>query len=145
MAKKAKMNDEILNDDLLDEHTDEGPQALAVRLPAGGLQALLDEGYSVEKVVSLKQGDCLRGKLLGRGGDMQVTDPVSGVPRPIGTWRIQVAPGAIAVLKTAAQLEASLAAYRPGQELAIVRGGSTRSAKGRNVTEYMVLPKGEVL
>lgn len=103
---------------------------------------LLADGYSSEMVHTLQDGETIKGVFLGRGGNVEVSDPNTGEMREIPTWRVRSKSGAVTInLLGASQLNARLAGLVEGTNLVISRRGKSRTARGRNVNNYLIFTK----
>lgn len=97
------------------------------------------DGFAYTVAISLADGECVVGTLVGRGPDRELFDE-TGEVRVIATWRLRP-PGRddiILELGGSASLDRQLAAIAPGSEVAIHRYGQERTRRGRVVTRYAV-------
>jgi hypothetical protein len=115
-------------------------------------QELASGQFEVTTLVTLKEGQTIKGILVGKGetkfDDMDVRTGVV-VTRLANTWLLEVAPGIRVSLLGAAALDRQL---EPAMDrfVKIYRGKETKTRKNMNLTEYLVLigkdePKGENL
>lgn len=108
------------------------PAAIMEALQSGAMEA-------GEQIIELKQGEMIRGQLLGEGVPATIEDLKTHEPRQVKTWRMRLASGANVSFLGAAQLDRQLPAFvgRKGMTL-VARGGQRQTRKGMNLTEYFV-------
>lgn len=117
--------------------------AVMVRQPdASDLVETIDQswldGVTVERTITLEEGQGIRGRFLGSGPPVELTDPVTGELKELGTWRIELRAGIVARLLDSARLRVELRSATLGRRVRIARLGTLRTSKGRNVTDYLV-------
>lgn len=97
-------------------------------------------GIKLERIVTLQDGQGIRGHFLGAGGPVDVSDPVTGEVKALGTWRILVAPNIVCRLLDSAQLRSEFANLRGDGtvRVRVIRVGVAKTGRGRNVTQYVV-------
>lgn len=103
---------------------------------------LAADGFELERFVSLKEGQGFVGVLIGEGAPIRFTanDKVTDVR----TWRFKPTNGLRGVtlrVLGAAQLNARLADAKPGDTVAAIRTGTTRSRAGNVVNTYDIAVK----
>jgi len=93
----------------------------------------------VDQVVSLTDGEAIKGVFRGMGDGVEVDDMQKpGESRIIKTWRIQIAPGRIAQVVSSAQLDRRMASVQVGAQVAIARLGVGKTRKGNPITRYVI-------
>ena len=111
---------------------------------------LVQQGFSTETVVKLMPGQMVRGTFLGKGADVLVDDPngqmetVDGVQRIkqnlVHTYRILTASRALtAIIFGTNQIDARLGTLEPGRQVIVALKGVTKTRKGRNVNDYVIM------
>lgn len=138
------------HDDLLSATTSPPfPVALVTREPdvASGLSRYDGEALSTAnkaggwdtapRILTLGEGDVIRGLLVGEGDPAEIEDTVLREIKTIRTWVIEFADGARASILSSSQLDKALPP-RIGHEVIIARGGNVETRKGQRVTEYIV-------
>lgn len=98
------------------------------------------EGISIERVVTLDPGKMIRGKYLGMGAVMEVSDPVTGEVRELGTHRIEVRDGLVARLMSSHQLDRELPPLMH-KRVRVMKLGQVSTRKGRRVNDFIVAPE----
>lgn len=98
------------------------------------------KGVQVEKIVPLADGQGVRGAFLGAGGPVEISDPLTGEVRPLGTWRVRVAASVVIRLLDSARLRSDLCNLPTdgSAHVRIMRVGSVDTKRGRRVTDYVV-------
>lgn len=132
-----------------DEHSDiasvaDGDDSMLADFQCGlvNLRDLADEGFSLERFVSLKDKQSIMGILIGEGSPVEFRKMVDGkeVVQIARTWRLKPikadAKGITVRLLGASQLNSRLADTKPGDAVCIYRYGSTRSRGGYVVNLY---------
>jgi hypothetical protein len=152
MKTKRKLIDGALTD-VPDDAPDDAPDAEVTDLAtlaerAADLSTAYVEqidaswlkGVAIERIVPLADGQGIRGVFLGAGPPVEVSDPVTGEVRPLGTWRFQVAPDVVIRLLDSARLKSDLSAFHTdgSVRLRVMRLGQKKTNRGRNVTDYIV-------
>lgn len=96
-------------------------------------------GQSVTQMISLDNSPALRGIFEGPGDEVEMTDPQTGEPRKVGTWKIRVTKAVCYQVATSAQLDSKLKTYPIGEVITIKKlAESKRSRSGRVVSQYVV-------
>ena len=99
-------------------------------------------GINIERVVTLDPGTLIRGKYLGPGAALEVTDPVTGEARDVGTHRFEVRDGVVARVMDSHQLGRELPQYT-GKRVRVIKLGLVDTRKGRRVNDFIVAPEVE--
>jgi hypothetical protein len=101
------------------------------------------EGIDIERIVSLEEGDGVRGIFRGSGPEIEITDTVTGEVKALGTWRIEVRPGIVVRLLDSAKLKREFPTIPVGRKVRVMRLGQINTRAGRRVTDYIVAPERE--
>lgn len=96
------------------------------------------EGIKIERIATLEPGDGIRGIFQGPGPTVEVSDPVTGETRDLGTWRIEVKPDVVCRLLTSSQLEREFRAIAVGRRVRVIKLGQVATRKGRRVNDFVV-------
>jgi hypothetical protein len=90
------------------------------------------------RLAELKEGQQIEGRLVS-SGVTEIPDLVTGEVKQISTYQIDVG-GAVLSILGSAQLDRQLPALI-GRDVVIARGGTIRTKRGMNVSEYFVAAK----
>jgi hypothetical protein len=97
------------------------------------------DGVQLERLLTLADGQGIRGLFLGAGPLVEMTDPATGEVRPVGTWRFEVRPGIIVRLLGGARLDAEFKSMEAGKvRVRVARIGQVSTRRGRRVTDYLI-------
>lgn len=120
------------------------PTKDAPDLAVQGVQELtadMFEGMTIDQVVSLKDGEAIKGIFRGKGETVEVenTDKDGNTEKkPIDTWRIETAPGRISCVVSSAQLDRKMPTIEEGSIVCIGRLGVEKTRKGQQITRFVV-------
>jgi hypothetical protein len=94
------------------------------------------EEYEVgARLAELTEGQQLEGRLIS-AGTTEISDAVTGEIKLVSTYQFNVGGAVISILGSA-QLDMKLPGLI-GRDVVVARGGTLRTRKGRNVSEYFV-------
>lgn len=98
------------------------------------------EGVTIERVVPMEDKMGVRGVFLGAGPPVEITDQATGEIRPLGTWRLQVAPLVVIRVLDSARLKSEFTGKKDDGSLRcrVMRMGSGKARSGKNFTDYVV-------
>lgn len=112
-----------------------------VEVVTGNMLDQLSREFECERLVVLKEGQMLRGVLLGNGPEAELTS-IDGQPRAVATWRIRINERAIARVLGGYQLDRELPELI-GQPVCIMFRAQVKTNGGKRVNDMVVFkPKG---
>lgn len=122
----------------------ETPDVMGVVVPdvTGFMTELRPEdllGIQIEKIVTFKANQVIRGIYLGMGPVVESTDPVTGEVKELGTHRVQVSKDIIIRLISTYQLARELPQH-VGKRVRIIKLGQVERGTKR-VNDYIVAPE----
>lgn len=99
------------------------------------------EGIKIERIVTLDNGQGVRGEFLGVGPTVEVSDPVTGEVRDLPTWRIEVKKDIVIRLLDSSQLGREFKTMTVGTRVRVIKLGQVDTRKGRRVNDFIVAPE----